>query len=136
MGIETDALNTCVIVATLTGRLHVSVRTGITDCFWLTLSAQFFDFHNTKHLFTISLPSGIVSTTLQRDNNLLACMCDDYAVRLVDVETRKVVRDFIGFRGRIVDIVIEREFLLSFTEQNEADDKHTHRPFLTIRAGC
>jgi hypothetical protein len=32
-------------------------------------------------------------------------MCDDMVVRIVDVETHKVVRELTGFRGRILDIV-------------------------------
>lgn len=32
-------------------------------------------------------------------------MCDDLTVRLIDIETKRVVREFVGFKGRIVDIV-------------------------------
>lgn len=46
-----------------------------------------------------------MSTQLQRDNNLLACVCDDLTVRLVDIETKRIVREFAGFRGRVVDMV-------------------------------
>lgn len=42
---------------------------------------------------------------LQRDNGLLAVVCDDMVVRLVDIETKTVVREFGGFRGRVLDIV-------------------------------
>ena len=31
--------------------------------------------------------------------------CDDLAVRLVDMETRRVVRELRGFKGRILDAV-------------------------------
>lgn len=43
--------------------------------------------------------------TLQRNSGLLALTCDDLVVRLVDIETRKVVREFTGFGGRILDLV-------------------------------
>jgi len=34
----------------------------------------------------------------------LAVSCDDMAIRIVDIETRKVVRELVGFRGRILDM--------------------------------
>ncbi len=42
---------------------------------------------------------------LHRDSGLLAASCDDLVVRLVDVETRRVVRELRGFKGRILDTV-------------------------------
>lgn len=110
-GIETDSLNTMTIVATLAGEIHVR----LSDCISLTHSRtalanclsdmQFFDFHNARQLGSMSLPSGITSTQLQRDNNLLACVCDDLTVRLIDIETRRIVREFTGFRGPVIDMV-------------------------------
>lgn len=49
---------------------------------------------------------------IQRDNGLLAIVCDDMVVRLVDIETRSIVRELGGFRGRVLDIVIPYFFLL------------------------
>jgi hypothetical protein len=43
--------------------------------------------------------------TLQRDSGLLAITCDDLVVRLLDIETRRTVREFGGFAGRILDLV-------------------------------
>jgi hypothetical protein len=51
------------------------------------------------------LPSTAVSILLQRDTGLLAIICDDMVVRLIDIETRRVVRELSGFHGRILDIV-------------------------------
>ncbi len=45
--------------------------------------------------------------TLHRDNGLLAVICDDMIVRILDIETKKVVRELGGFRGRILDIVCQ-----------------------------
>lgn len=42
---------------------------------------------------------------LQRDSGLLAVTCDDFVVRLVDIETRRIVREFGGFSGRVLDFV-------------------------------
>jgi len=51
------------------------------------------------------LPSAINSLLLQPDSGLLAVTCDDLTVRIVDLETRRVVREYSGFRGRILDVV-------------------------------
>jgi hypothetical protein len=51
------------------------------------------------------LPSAATSILLHRDSGLLAVICDDLVVRIVDVETRRIVRELKGFRGRILDVV-------------------------------
>ncbi|KAF8831110.1 hypothetical protein HHX47_DHR1000096 [Lentinula edodes] len=85
-GLATDSLNTVVIASTLDGTVN------------------FFDFHTANLDHTVILPSAAVSMVLQRDNGLLAVVCDDMVVRLVDIETKTVVREFGGFRGRVLDI--------------------------------
>lgn len=85
-GVATDALNRFVIISTMDGKL------------------SWYDFTSTEllHRTTIST-SGISSIQLHRDSNLLLVISDDLVVRLVDIETRRVVREFVGFRGRILD---------------------------------
>ncbi|KAJ7775037.1 Utp21 specific WD40 associated putative domain-containing protein [Mycena metata] len=85
-GLACDALNTTVIASTLDGTIN------------------FFDFHTTKLEHTLSLPSTAVSILLHRDSGLLAIVCDDMVVRVVDIETRRVVRELGGFRARVLDI--------------------------------
>ncbi|KAJ7097769.1 Utp21 specific WD40 associated putative domain-containing protein [Mycena belliarum] len=85
-GLASDSLNTTVIASTLDGTIN------------------FFDFHTMKLEHTLALPSAAVSILLQRDSGLLAVICDDMVVRVVDIETRRVVRELGGFRGRILDI--------------------------------
>ncbi|KAJ7510043.1 Utp21 specific WD40 associated putative domain-containing protein [Mycena galericulata] len=85
-GLASDALNTTIIASTLDGTIN------------------FFDFHTTKLEHTLTLPSTAVSILLHRDSGLLAVVCDDMVVRIVDVETRRVVRELGGFRGRVLDI--------------------------------
>lgn len=85
VGLATDALNTTVIAGTLEGKLY------------------FFDFHTTQLLHTVQLDSSITAIDLNRDSGLLAVICDDLVVRLIDIETRRVVRELRGFRGRILD---------------------------------
>ena len=55
-------------------------------------------------MHTLVLPSSAVSILLNHDSGLLAVVCDDMVVRIVDIETRKVVREMGGFRGRVLDI--------------------------------
>lgn len=58
-----------------------------------------------KLLSTLTLAASVTSILLQRDNGLLAAVCDDLVVHIVDIETRRVVRELSGPRGRILDIV-------------------------------
>ncbi|KAJ7271954.1 Utp21 specific WD40 associated putative domain-containing protein [Mycena haematopus] len=85
-GLASDALNTTVIASTLDGTIN------------------FFDFHTTKLEHTLTLPSAAVSILLHRESGLLAVVCDDMVVRVVDIETRRIVRELGGFRGRVLDI--------------------------------
>lgn len=85
-GLVSDALNATVIASTLDGTIN------------------FFDFHTAKLERTLVLPSAAVSITLHRDSGLLATICDDLTVRIVDIETRRVVRELNGFRGRVLDL--------------------------------
>jgi U3 small nucleolar RNA-associated protein 21 len=54
---------------------------------------------------TLVLPSSVVSIRLQRESNLLAVICDDLTVRIFDLETKRLVRELVGFKGRLLDIV-------------------------------
>jgi U3 small nucleolar RNA-associated protein 21 len=52
------------------------------------------------------LPAPASSLMLQRDSGLLAVVCDDMVVRIIDIETRRIVRELAcGVHGRILDIV-------------------------------
>ncbi|WVW84648.1 hypothetical protein I302_106682 [Kwoniella bestiolae CBS 10118] len=86
-GLVSDALNRVVVASTLEGKLY------------------FFDFHSTQLLHKVQLSTSITSMSLHRDSGLLSLICDDLTVRLVDIETRRVVRELRGFKGRILDTV-------------------------------
>lgn len=58
-----------------------------------------------KLLSTLTLSASVTSILLQRDNSLLAAVCDDLVVRVVDIETKRVVRELAGARGQILDLV-------------------------------
>jgi len=77
------------------------------------------------------IPATIVSMTLQRDNGLLAITCDDLVVRLLDIETRRIVREFDGFGGRVLDLVgLFAPDLWSWSHHN-----NTRRPSLLTLDG-
>ena len=91
-GVATDALNRFVITSTMDGKL------------------AWFDFTSTELLHRVSISSaGISSIQLHRDSNLLLVISDDLVLRLVDIETRRVVREFVGFRGRILDACLSND---------------------------
>lgn len=116
-GIVTDPLNRIVVVGTMDGTLTVStLLCRVSNILLLRKSLrladelfcfprQFFDFHTTVALQSLALPSSITSITLHRDNGLLAVVCDDLVVRIVDIETKRVVREMTGFQGRVLDVV-------------------------------
>lgn len=85
----------------------MSVIAAHRGCFHFTNfpSLKFFDFHTSKLEHTVTLPSSVVSIHLQRDSGLLAVICDDLVVRVMDLETRRIVRELGGFKGRLLDLV-------------------------------
>ncbi|KAI5478393.1 WD repeat protein, U3 small nucleolar RNA-associated protein 21 [Pseudohyphozyma bogoriensis] len=85
-GVATDSLNRIVVVSTLKGGVH------------------FFNFQSMKLQSSITVPAGVTSILLQRENNLVAVVCDDLTVRIIDIETQRIVRELAGFRGRILDV--------------------------------
>ncbi|WVO12563.1 hypothetical protein L204_100167 [Cryptococcus depauperatus] len=85
-GLVTDALNTVLVASTLEGKLH------------------FFDFHSTQKISEVQMESSITALLLNRDSGLLCIICDDLVIRLLDIETRRVVRELQGFKGRILDV--------------------------------
>ncbi|EEB89750.1 hypothetical protein MPER_12120, partial [Moniliophthora perniciosa FA553] len=90
-GLASDSLNRTVVASTLDGTIN------------------FFDFHTAKLDHTLVLPSGAVSVVLHRDSGLLAVVCDDMVVRVIDIETKRIVRELGGFRGRVLDITFSAD---------------------------
>lgn len=105
-GIAVDALNRAVVASTLKGGIHVRVQ-GLSDLilFLTRYLEQFFDFQTMKLRSSLNVSASITSILLQRDNNLLAAVCDDLTVRIVDIETRRIVRELSGARGQVLDVV-------------------------------
>ncbi|KAF7778503.1 hypothetical protein Agabi119p4_2848 [Agaricus bisporus var. burnettii] len=90
-GLATDPLNRVVIASTLDGTLN------------------FFDFQTTKLEHILILPSTAVSIEMHRDSGLVAITCDDVVIRVVDIETRRIVRELSGFRGRVLDMTFSAD---------------------------
>lgn len=105
-GLVSDALNKQLIVSTRSGHLHVRTPhqylSALTDP-----QVQFFDFHSSQLLATLQAPGlpAITSLLLNRNNNLSAFATSDWSVRILDIETRRIVRDLSGIKGEIVDMV-------------------------------
>lgn len=57
-------------------------------------------------LHNLAFSSPLSRLCLYMDNDLAAVSCDDFALRVIDIETVKVVREFSGHSHFITDFVI------------------------------
>ncbi|CAG8441205.1 6972_t:CDS:10 [Diversispora eburnea] len=85
-GLAGDSLNRILISSSLDGTVKI----------W--------DFNSAKLLHTINVISPITILKFHTMNDLLAIATDDLGIRVIDVETRKIVREFWGHRNRITDM--------------------------------
>ncbi|PIA17099.1 YVTN repeat-like/Quino protein amine dehydrogenase [Coemansia reversa NRRL 1564] len=90
-GIQTDSCNLHIYSTSLDGSLRI----------W--------DFATGKQLHCIALPSAPSRLVMHGEGGLLACACDDACVRVVDVESSRVVRKFTGHRNRITDLAFSND---------------------------
>lgn len=92
-GLATDALNRVVISTSLDGKI------------------KFWEFTTGTLLHEINWGgfTAITRAKLHRHSDLLAVSCDDLCIRVVDVETRKVVRELWGAAGRISDFCFSND---------------------------
>jgi len=92
-GIVIDSLNRVVISASLDGKVKFwGFNTGIII-----------------HEINWSNSGAITKAKLHRHSDLLAVSCDDLCIRVVDIETRKTVRELWGARGRISDFCFSND---------------------------
>ncbi|XP_062844589.1 WD repeat-containing protein 36 [Trichomycterus rosablanca] len=61
-------------------------------------------FKSKELLHTISLPALPASMLLHRESGMLAIALDDFTVSILDMETKRIVRQFCGQRGQINDM--------------------------------
>ena len=72
---------------------------------------KFWDFANgqLKHAIDWSPMSSITSLHYHRPNDLIALTCDDFSIRIVDIETKKLVRELWGCMGQISDAAFSND---------------------------
>ena len=86
-GVAVDGLN------------QVTVTGGADSC------VKFWHFGKLQLLETVKLSSQVARLRLHREATMLAVATDDFIVAIFDIETRKVVRRFLGHRNTITDMV-------------------------------
>ncbi|KAI8062716.1 Utp21 specific WD40 associated putative domain-containing protein [Gongronella butleri] len=67
-------------------------------------TVKIWDFKTGAVIKTIELEAPVVAIRYLRDTDLLAVVCDDLGIRIIDIETYRVVREFWGHRNRITDM--------------------------------
>ncbi|KAJ2780940.1 rRNA-processing protein utp21 [Coemansia interrupta] len=90
-GVHADACNHHVYSASLDGTLRV----------W--------DFGTGTQVHCVQLQATPSRTVMHGEGGLVACACDDATVRVVDVESFRVVRKFAGHRNRITDLAFSHD---------------------------
>lgn len=79
------------------------VRTLITSS--LDGDMHFWDIQSGNLKETINFGSPICGFVFHSESGLIACYSDDLYVRVIDIETFKIVREFCGHSNRITDLV-------------------------------
>ncbi|KAI8786613.1 WD repeat-containing protein 36 isoform X1 [Biomphalaria glabrata] len=90
-GVSVDALNQKVITAGADGTL------------------SFWKFKTKELLGTLKLNAFLSQIVLHRDSSMLAVALDDFTISLVDIDTRRVVRQFSGHTSSITDMTFRAD---------------------------
>lgn len=85
-GITSDSLNKIMISTSFDG------------------TVKFWDFHRGSIITTIEIGVGITAIRYHQESDLLALSCDDFSIRVLDIETRKVVRELWGHSNRVTSM--------------------------------
>lgn len=104
-------------------------NTYMSRLYLICVSEQFFDFHTTTLDQTLVFPSAIVSLALHSDSGLLAAICDDQIVRIIDIETRRIVRELSGFRSKVLDVVCHLSSSAHSYSHRANCDNHLYQAF-------
>jgi len=90
-----------------------SILVELTNQFVVTCgidsTIHFWDFNTLDHLHTITLPQPITKMVLHEDSGIFAVVCDDMKLRLYDIETRELVREFDDINAKINDITFNHD---------------------------
>ncbi|EPY49916.1 U3 snoRNP-associated protein Utp21 [Schizosaccharomyces cryophilus OY26] len=65
---------------------------------------RFWDFNKGSLIDTVDMGSSITNAIYHHTSDLIAIICDDFGVRIVDVQTRKIVRELWGHSNRLTDL--------------------------------
>uniref|UniRef100_A0ABI7XZM7 WD repeat domain 36 n=1 Tax=Felis catus TaxID=9685 RepID=A0ABI7XZM7_FELCA len=65
---------------------------------------KFWNFKNKILIHSMSLDSSPNTMLLHRDSGILGLALDDFSISVLDIETRKIVREFSGHHGQINDL--------------------------------
>ena len=85
-GITSDSLNKVMISASLDG------------------TVKFWDFQKGKLTSTVDIEVGITGIRHKQSSELLALSCDDFSIRVLDTETKRIVRELWGHTNRITSM--------------------------------
>ncbi|KNE54973.1 hypothetical protein AMAG_00911 [Allomyces macrogynus ATCC 38327] len=70
----------------------------------LDRSIRVWDFAAGKELYAFPVPAPVTQLVGHADNELVAAVADDQCIRILDLDTRRIVREFWGHRNRITDV--------------------------------
>ncbi|KAI9595640.1 Utp21 specific WD40 associated putative domain-containing protein [Syncephalis fuscata] len=68
-------------------------------------TVKFWSFSTGELQYTLPIESPITGMCINRENELLVIASDDLCLRVIDAQTRRVVREFHGHTNRITDFV-------------------------------
>jgi len=68
-------------------------------------SCKFWDFQKMTIVGGLFIGTGVTKMIINKDSELLAVLCDDFVVRVYDIETQRIVRRFIGHTNQLTDLV-------------------------------
>lgn len=94
-----DPAHQGIIRGVVSDDLNQMVVSGGNDC-----RLQFWRFSRNELIGTFKLTDSASQLCLHKENSLLAVALDNFHVIIVDLETKKVVRRFIGHTNRITDM--------------------------------
>ncbi|KAJ5468687.1 Small-subunit processomeUtp21 [Penicillium sp. IBT 31633x] len=92
-GLMIDSLNRTVVSCSLDGKVK----------FWDLLSGKFLDELDWNPM------AAITGLRYNKASELVAFSCDDLSIRVIDLETRKLVREFWGCVGQVNDFIFSND---------------------------
>jgi U3 small nucleolar RNA-associated protein 21 len=71
----------------------------------LDKTIKFWDFNTMSQIATMENEFSVNYMVLHDDSRFIACSCDDRVIRVIDIDSRKIVREYKGHTNRITSIV-------------------------------